>query len=314
MARLLLVHPLFLSKNPKEQAASSPYFPLGLLYLAGYVRDAGHDVAIFDATFCDDESDFAMALSTHNPDIVGVSALQPTRSAALDLAAMAASHRSAGRRPLVVLGGPDPTADPHAYMEHPAVDLVVHHEGEQTITRLADLIDAGDRGPANNGAGSDVITAEMRAELGIAYQSPDGVVVNPPRPPIEDLDTLPLPARDLIDMERYLHTWEENNGYRSVTIASTRGCPYGCKWCQDAVHGTGFRQRSPESVAAEVAALGSVYGIDRLRMVDDVDGMDRTWFDQWASASAATGTTIPFEPLNDIAARDLPLLDVQDSL
>ena len=294
MARLLLAHPLFLTKSPDEQRAASPYFPLGLLYLAAYARDSGHDVAVFDGTFEEDESAFDRALTEHEPDLVGLAALQPTRSVALTLAEMAKA-----RGIVTVLGGPDPTRDPAVYAAHPAVDLVVHHEGEQTLVALLDVLDAGGSLPAG-----------AIDEPGVAIEVGASVIVNAPRPPIEDLDALPLPARDLIDMDRYLQTWEDQNGYGSVTIATTRGCPYGCSWCADAVHGDGFRQRSPENVAAEVAAIKEQFDPRRLRLVDDVDGIERDWFDAWVDA----GADVPFEPLNNIARRDLPLLEMADPL
>lgn len=298
MSKILLVHPLFLSKSPDEQELSSPYFPLGLLYLAGYVREHGHDVAVFDGTFAPDESTFADALEREQPDMVGISALAPTRDQAVTLAAMAGA---AG--PIVVVGGPDPTARPEVYLAEAAIDIVVHHEGEQTISRLLDLV-----------AGSGISPSALAAEPGVAFRRDGVAVVNEPRPPIENLDELPLPARDLIDMDRYLETWQDRHGYSSLTISTTRGCPFGCSWCRDSVHGTGFRQRSPESVAAEVQALARSYDIDRLRVVDDIEGIDRHWFERWADATEATGTAIPFEPLNDVGDRDLPLLDVRDSL
>lgn len=298
MARLLLAHPLFLSKSPEEQAASSPYFPLGLLYLAAYVRQQGHDVAIFDGTFCDDERSFAEALDEHKPDLVGVSSLQPTRETALTLATMAAEAGT-----VVVLGGPDPTIEPDAYLANESVDIVVHHEGEQTIVRLLGL---HGQGQLNSDA--------LQQEPGVAYRMNGRVVVNDPRPPMENLDELPLPARDLIDMDRYLQTWEDDNGYTSMTISTTRGCPFGCNWCRDAVHGDGFRQRSPESVAAEVKQLADTYGIERLRVVDDVEGIDRSWFEAWSDAAHEAGAPVPFEPLNDVAELELPMLEVRDSL
>lgn len=298
MARILFAHPLFLAKSPDEQAASSPYFPLGLLYLAGYVREVGHEVAIFDGTFEPDESSFATALEREQPDVVGLSALLPTRDVALTLAAMAADFGAT-----VIFGGPDPTLTPQTYLADPSVDLVVHHEGEQTIARLLDLVDAG-----------TLDLGSIADEPGIAYRTGDRVIVNRPRPPIADLDTLPLPARDLIDMSRYLETWEDVNGYSSMTISTSRGCPYGCSWCSDAVHGDGFRQRSPESVAAEVKALKEAYDITRLRVVDDVDGIDRSWIEDWADAAENLDAVIPFEALNDLERQDIPLLDVRDSL
>ena len=299
MAKLLLVHPLFLAHSPDEQAAGSPYFPLGLLYLAAYVRDHGHEVAIFDGTFASGLDAYQARLVQEAPDLVGISALLPTKAMALTLAELT---KNAGYK--VIFGGPDPTKEPLTYAAHPAVDVVVHHEGEQTIERLLSLID--EDGWTN---------ARLKETLGIAFVNEAGQpILNQPRPPIENLDSLPMPARDLIDMEKYLDTWRETNGYASLTITATRGCPYGCDWCQDAVHGNGFRQRSPESVAAEVKALKENFDIDRLRVVDDVDGMDREWIEAWAEAAQAEDAVVPFEALYDLERQDLPMLDVRDSL
>ena len=299
MARILLVHPLFLSLNPEEQALQSPYFPLGLLYLAGYVRAQGHEVAVFDGTFEEDVGAFSARLAAEKPDLVGISAVLPLRDMALTLAENA---KAAGT--LTILGGPDPTKDPACYLKFPQVDMVVHHEGEQTLDALLRLIDAGP------------LTPELLArEPGIAFRDAAGApVVNQPRPPVENLDELPLPARDLIDMDRYLDTWREENGYSSLTISTSRGCPYGCDWCRDSVHGQAFRQRSPESVAAEMKQLKETYAIDRLRVVDDVDGIEREWVEGWAEAAAAADAAIPFEALYDLERQDLPMLDVRDTL
>ncbi len=299
MAKILLCHPLFLSLNPEEQALKSPYFPLGLLYLAGYVRAQGHTVAVFDGTFEEDASAFSTRLAAEKPDLVGISALLPLREMALTLAADAKAADA-----LTILGGPDPTKDPASYLQFPQVDMVVHHEGEQTLDALLRLIDAGP------------LTPELLAgEPGIAYRDAAGTpVVNQPRPLIENLDELPLPARDLIDMNRYLDTWRAENGYSSLTISTSRGCPYGCDWCQDSVHGQTFRQRSPQSVVAEMKQLKETYDIDRLRVVDDVDGIERDWVEGWANAAAAADAAIPFEALYDLERQDLPMLDVRDTL
>jgi radical SAM superfamily enzyme YgiQ (UPF0313 family) len=299
MAKLLLCHPLFLSQSPDEQAANSPYFPLGLLYLAGYARQNGHEVAVFDGTFEADESAFAERLSVEKPDVVGISAVLPLKKMALKLAQVAHDARAT-----VILGGPDPTKSPGGYLNFPQVDLVVHHEGEQTLVSLLNLFDAGRLNPEM-----------LKDEPGIAFRNRAGrPVTNQPRSPIENLDTLPLPARDLIDMERYLQTWQETNGYSSLTISTARGCPYGCEWCRDAVHGQDFRQRSPQSVAAEMKALKEAYQIDRLRVIDDVDGISREWIEEWADAAESLDAAIPFEALNDLQRQDLPMLDVRDSL
>ena len=240
MAKILLCNPLFLSQSPEEQAAKSPYFPLGLLYLAGYLRRHGHTVAMFDGTFEPGAEAFERTLQTETPEVVGITALIPTKESALKLATMAHTFGAT-----VILGGPDPTRAPKEYLAHPQVDIVVHHEGEETLTALLNLVDRG-----------KLTLTMLHHEPGIAYKDDAGQpVVNQPRPFIENLDELPLPARDLVDMERYLNTWRTENGYASLTISTTRGCPYGCEWCRDAVHGDRFRQRSPQSVAAEMKLL-----------------------------------------------------------
>ena len=298
MAKILFCHPMFLSKSLAEQASSSPYFPLGLLYLAGYVREQGHQVAMFDATFAEDESAFAEALTAEKPDVVGISALLPTREMALVLANMAQEKGIP-----VIVGGPDPTKSPADYLAYPQVDVVVHHEGEQTINALLDLVDA-----------HNLTVAALYNEQGVAFRDSGQVVVMQPRPPIENLDALPQPARDLIDVSRYLNVWKETNGYSSITISTTRGCPYGCEWCRDAVHGNAYRQRSPESVAAEVKLLKETYQVDRLRVVDDVDGIDREWLEEWKETAVSLNAVIPFEGLNELKRQDIPMLDVRDSL
>jgi radical SAM superfamily enzyme YgiQ (UPF0313 family) len=299
MAKILLCNPVFLSQSPAEQAVKSPYFPLGLLYLAGYLRERGHTVAVFDGTFEAGEAAFERALQEHRPEVVGLTALLPTKETALRLA-----HTAYDFGATVILGGPDPTREPEAYLARPQVDLVVHHEGELTVAALLDLIDQGNLNPAT-----------LSQEPGVAFRDEAGqAVVNPPRPFIQDLDDLPFPARDLIDMDKYLDTWRSENGYASLTIATSRGCPYGCDWCQDAVHGPAFRQRSPESVVAEMKRLKETYQIDRLRLVDDVDGLDRQWLEQWAEAAQEARAEIPFEALNDLDRQDIPMLDVRDPL
>lgn len=295
MTDILLVNPVFLAQNEAERELMNPYFPLGLLYLAAFIRERGFSVEIFDGTFMEGIHDFEAALKKHRPKIVGISAVQPNREMALSLASVAHAQEA-----VVILGGPDPTYTPATYLAADGVDVVVHHEGELTIAELIQKIKTGD---------------DYRSLDGIAYRDHQGnIQINPRREFILNLDELPLPARDMIDMHNYLDVWRQHNGYASLTISVARGCPFGCDYCQDAVHGTQFRQRSPESVVAEVKELMQFYQIDRLRLVDDVDGIDREWLEHWAEVAEAEGAVVPFEALNDLERQDIPMLDVRDSL
>ncbi|MCJ7659407.1 MAG: cobalamin-dependent protein [Anaerolineales bacterium] len=296
---ILLVNPVFLSQNETEKAVMTPYFPLGLLYLAGFLRERGFSVEVFDGTFTDGIDNFAAILAESHPRVVGITAVQPNRETALNLAEIA---HDAGAT--VILGGPDATSNPEVYLLNRAVDLIVHHEGELTLVELLGTL-----------LGRESYQPKIKTIEGIAFRDDRGeVVINPRRPYILNLDELPLPARDLIDMENYMDVWREHHGYTSMTISVARGCPYGCKWCESAVHGQDFRLRSPESVVAEVKSLMEIYEIDRLRVVDDVDGIDRQWIEEWAKVAEAEEAVVLFEPLYESKRLDVPLLDIRDSL
>jgi radical SAM superfamily enzyme YgiQ (UPF0313 family) len=295
----LLVNPVFLSQDDAERELMSPYFPLGLLYLAAFLRESGFLVEIFDGTFMHGDQDFVTALAKHQPKIVGITAVKPNGEKVLQLAEIAKENGA-----FVTVGGPDPTYSPEAYLKNQSVDLVVHHEGELTLLEVLELLRDG-----------QLVTTSLVDLPGIAYRDEYGeLVVNPRRHYLLNLDQLPLPARDLVDIEKYLQVWREQNGYASLSISVSRGCPYGCKWCADSVHGQDFRIRSVESVVAEVQSLIQNYDIDRLRVVDDVDGIAAQWITDWAQVAEKEQAVLPFEALYEVQRQDIPMLDIRDSL
>ena len=295
----LLVNPVFLSQNEAERDLMSPYIPLGLLYLGAFLRERGYQVEIFDGTFQEDDRDFIAALEKYSPETVGITALKPNAEKVLRLAAIARQHGA-----FVIVGGPDPTYSPEFYLRDSSIDLVIHHEGELTMAEVL-----GSR-PSREQRGGSFFDMP-----GIAYRRQSGeMVVNPRRDYVLNLDQLPQPARDLVDIDKYLQVWREQNGYASLSISVSRGCPYGCKWCAEAVHGQDFRIRSVENVVAEVKSLMNTYRIDRLRLVDDVDGIDAQWIADWAAAAEKEDAVLPFEALYEVERQDIPMLDIRDSL
>ena len=235
----------------------------------------------------------------HNPKNVGITSIKPNGEKVLELAEIAKESGS-----FVIVGGPDPTYIPEYYLGNHSVDLVVHHEGELTLLEVLSALKK-----------NDLSTAELADIHGIAYLDDLGsIVVNPRRDYLLNLDDLPHPARDMVDMDRYLQVWREQNGYASLSISVSRGCPYGCEWCAEAVHGQDFRIRSVESVVAEVKSLMQRYDLDRLRLVDDVDGIEEVWITDWADAARDEQAVVPFEALYEVERQDVPMLDIRDSL
>jgi anaerobic magnesium-protoporphyrin IX monomethyl ester cyclase len=285
----LFANPFFLADSALERKFMTLYFPLGLLYLASVTRKAGHTVAVFDGTFASGDEAFAEALIEHEPDVVCIASLVTLRPAALRLAQLAAESRAR-----VVVGGPDPTAEPEAYLRESAVSVVVMGEGERTLVDLlATLETAGN----------------LAHVAGIACRAGDGAVVQPSeRDPVLDLDELSWPARDLIDVERYLAVWEKEHGYSSLSLSVSRGCPYGCEYCADTVMGPHLRRRRPQSVAAEMRYLEVQYAPDRFRLVDDMEGLGRDWLWALGHAMIDAGVTTPYEGLKPVDLGDLPML------
>jgi radical SAM superfamily enzyme YgiQ (UPF0313 family) len=237
---------------------------------------------------------FVAALEREQPKVVGLGVLATVRAAALRLAQLAHQHGAT-----VVVGGADPTGRPESYLRHKEngsrpVDLVVVGEGEETLRQLLPLLLAGDR-----------TNEHLRRIEGLAFLDAGGEMVSTPdRAHCTELDGLPLPARDLLDIEAYRRAWRGQHGLFSLSIIATRGCPYGCSWCQKSVFGRSFRPRPPESVADEMRQIKEKYRPDQLRIVDDVMGIDRSWVRAWHDAVLDLDAVTPFECLSRVDLMD----------
>jgi len=305
---LLLVNPLFLHEDPVESQLMTPYFPLGILYVAAAARRAGYSVAVFDATFAAGDEGFEDALERWQPRVVGFGVLATVRRAALRLALLAKQHGA-----LVLMGGADPTARCDAYLQFERdglypVDVVAVGESENTICELLSFL-LRDRVDVGRVGVQQVDLHRLHQIQGLAYRSADGkTVTTSSRPLCEDVDALPLPARDLIDWEPYREAWRTHHGFFSMSVMATRGCPFNCAWCQKIVFGRSFRPRSPDSVAQEMRTIKDRYQPDQLRIIDDVLGIDRRWMQRWHDAVLELDAATPFECLSRVDLLDEELV------
>src|SRR5258708_20129115 len=295
---ILLANPLFISKDPVEKALMTPYFPLGLLYLASTLRQHDYSVAVFDGTFEPDYASFERAMIEHQPKIVGITALITTRKNALKLAEIAKKHGA-----YVIFGGPDPTGKPEAYLRHTGangqrvVDVVVWDEGEITLLELMDHL-TGRNAPLSLDQINGLRYLDERGELERRAS----------RTPIDDLDSIPFPARDLIDVEAYRRHWTAAHGYWSLSTINTRGSPYAFTWCQKGIFGRSYRSRSAANAAEEIRLIKEQYGPDQIRVVDDITGVNRQWVFQWRDEVVQRDARIPFECLSRVNLVDVPML------
>ncbi|HKD22504.1 MAG TPA: cobalamin-dependent protein, partial [Rhizomicrobium sp.] len=214
---ILTTHSYFLNHDAKQLARMTPYSPLSTLIASALLRDGGHAVAHFDATFASGIEDFERTLDRARPSVVAIlednfnflTKMCTTRRRDDAFAMIAAAARRGCR---VLVNGPDSTDVPKLYLEAGA-DAVLLAEGESTLSQLADLWRADFSAPLDDVAGLALLDANGRVRR------------TRPRRHERALDMLPLPAWDLLDAEEYRAAWRSKHGYLSWNIAASRGCP-----------------------------------------------------------------------------------------
>ena len=283
MTQILLGQSYYLRFDPKLWAAMQPYPPLGTLYAASWLRQHGYQVALFDAMLAGSEEEWAAALDKQRPqyailyednfNYLSKMCLLRMREAAFRMIEMAKK-----RGCTVILCGADATDHYSEYLEKGA-DYCLIGEGEGSLVELLDGLSAGKEADNNPGVAARYSPRVTR------------------RPDISDLDSLPFPAWDLVDVERYRSIWLERLGYFSMNMVTTRGCPYHCNWCAKPIWGQRYNSRSPENVAAELEWLKETYAPDHIWFADDILGLKPKWLEKYADLVNEAGSMIPFKCL-----------------
>ena len=279
MADILLTHGYFLFDDEKEVKIMKPYPTLGLLYISAYLRRAGFAVDVFDSTFSSRDVLFER-LQNGPKGVLGIYTNLTTRGAILEIMARA---RAEGW--IVVLGGPEAANYPNEYIQRGA-HVVVIGEGEETLAEL--LPELNKNGPYR-----------LDGILGTVFQNESGeVIVNPNRPQIENLDSLPWPDRGQIDQARYVDVWRTHHGRGSVNLITARGCPYKCNWCSHAVFGFSHRRRSYMDCANELEHIQASYRPDQVWYADDVFTIHHGWLYNYAAELKRRNLYLPFETIS----------------
>jgi anaerobic magnesium-protoporphyrin IX monomethyl ester cyclase len=295
----------FLRFDPKLWEARQPYAPLGALYAAACVRDRGYRVALFDAMLAASETEWADALDRHRPRIAVIyednfNYLSKMCLLRMRQAALTMIDAARARGITTIVAGADATDHPVTYLDRGAA-VVVTGEGEVTLVELLDTLIGPD---SSTEPRADTALARvdgwdaLKAVDGLCLRDDDGRVVRTrPRTIIRQLDSLPFPAWDLVDVERYRSTWHSHHGYFSMNLVTTRGCPYHCNWCAKPIYGQRYTARSPEHVVAEMAWLKRTFRPDHLWIADDIFGLKPGWIERFAAQVRALHAAIPFKCL-----------------
>lgn len=257
--KILLINPPYSIENYYGKLSKLAFIfpPVGLTYLAGFVREKGHKVYIYD--FQVEEQGFWKFLKKFQPEIVGI-----TCQTALFYNTLKLAREIKKEFPTIpiVVGGAHGSYRPHDFFESPNIDLAVRGEGEITLLELLDYYQYKNR--------------KLEDIKGITFRKNGEIIDNPPRELIKNLDILPIPAIDLLHLERYHVSPDNYLGGRVGLITTTRGCPFNCLFCacKQAFNRT-YRARDLDKVLKEIDYYVKNYQISELFIMDDCFALNR---------------------------------------
>jgi len=231
-----------------------------------------------------------------SPDVVGINI--PFSGWSKGAFEVASIVKNVDNSIITVLDGQYPSARPEECLADPNIDFVVIGEGEHTISELVNTLEEGN-------------TQNLKNIKGIAFLENGKTVITPPRPPIQDLDSLPFPARHLLPMDEYFAAVKENpiRGKISkpwVTMITSRGCPHNCVFCTvHIVMGKKWRARSPENVVDEIEQLVQTYRIKQVDLYDENMTVDKKRMENICDLIVKRGLDIEWYAPNGIRADSL---------
>jgi len=266
MSKILFTHSYFYRFDPKQWKAKQPYPPLGTLYAAAYLRSIGYDVSLFDTNLKESPGEIIPSLKKEQPEYLIIyddgfnyltkMCLTNMREAAFRLTAIGKETGCT-----VIVSSSDSTDHYDMYLDKGA-DYVIIGEADITLGKLINALEE------NN---------DINNITGLAFRKDEKIVTTGRREILEDLDSLPMPAWDLVDMDSYKNIWLENHGFFSLNIATTRGCPFKCNWCAKPIYGNRYNSRSPEKVVEEIEYLLNKFKPNHFWVCDDIFGLKPGW-------------------------------------
>lgn len=282
--RVLLANAYFYRLDPKQWRDARPYPPLGTLQAAANLRGA-HEVRLFDTCLRHSPEELIAEVQAFKPDVLAIyddgfnyltkMCLTVMREACFRMIAIGKEH---GCR--VVVNSSDSTDHYGDYLGKGA-DAVIMGEGDAT---LAELLSAW----SHHGSATASLPGLAFLENGVA-------TLTTARPVLRDLDSLPMPAWDLVDVAPYRTIWNESQGFFSLNLATTRGCPFKCNWCAKPIYGNRYNSRSPSHVAEEISWIHAKFKPDHLWFCDDIFGLKPGWVQAFSAELKKRGIRVPFK-------------------
>lgn len=272
MADILLANTYFLKLDPKQFKQMQPYPPLASLYAASILKQNNFSVDFFDTVFAASEKDIFPLIEKNAGNIFVIyddgfnyltkMCLVNMRNACYEMIHFAKKHNMT-----VLVSSSDATDHWKEYLDTGA-DFILIGEAENTLVELVKKACTMD---------TDFTTVN-----GLGYKRGGEYVKTAKREVMHDLDALLFPDWHLIDIERYRNNWLKKNGYFSLNLTTTRGCPFKCNWCAKPIYGNRYNSRSPENVVEEIKFLLNNFQPTHFWFSDDIFGLKPGWIKRFS--------------------------------
>lgn len=270
MSKILFSHSYYYKLDPKQWKNKTPFPPLGTLYAASILRKKNYDVTLFDTNLLDSPKSILPLLKESKPNYLVIyddgfnyltkMCLTNMRDACFEMIQYGKQHNC-----IVIISSSDSTDHYKEYLEKGA-DFIIKGEGEITLLELINALEKN---------------KETKDIAGLAYTDNEQVIITKPRTVLQNLDELPLPAWDLININAYKNIWSQSGQEFTLNLATTRGCPYKCNWCAKPIYGNRYNAHSPEYIVNEIEYLQQEFGVKRFWMCDDIFGLKPNWVQEF---------------------------------
>jgi radical SAM superfamily enzyme YgiQ (UPF0313 family) len=275
--KVLLTHAYYLGSDEKESKIMKPYPPLGILYLAAYLEQKAIATDVIDSTFIDFEKHLDL-IKKYSPDFIGIYTNLMTKINVVRLIS-ALKYEPNLSHTKIILGGPEVKFNSNNFHANGA-EYIVKGEGEETFHELISTLWAGKNI-------SDI--------KGLSYIKNGAVIENEDRNKLLDMDSLPFPAREKINLQLYFKAWKEKHGASTISVSTMRGCPYTCKWCSRAVYGKSYRRKNAKLVVDELQKIQTQFNFDTIWFVDDVFTVSHKWLSEFTTEIISRNVKIKYE-------------------
>ena len=288
--KVLISHSYFLYMDPKEAETGKPYPPLAPITLIAWLRqELGINAEFYDVMFDRDVTGLVEALHRVRPDVfilydddfnfLTKMCLENMRDAIFEMLEQVDHVKT------MIAHGSDASDQAEMYLQR-GFDYIIHRNAEERVVEFLRELQESDE------------LVRARELHGVSFLENGEVVSTPPTHKNLPIESVPIPAWDILDLSNYKKMWTERHGYFSLNVSTSHGCPYRCNWCAKPLYGRSYKAVSPEHAAREFHLLETEVGAEYLWVTDDIFALKPGWVEKFGDERLRLGTKIRYKCQN----------------